>query len=592
MIGHGAGWTAEAVLASDVEAVDVAELDGTLLQLVEDWRGHPLAVRSDPRARLWLADGRLLLRRAAHGDVPRYDVIASQPSHPWVPGAGHLFTLEAYQLARAALAPGGVFAQWLNLFEMSPALVRQSLATFRAAFPGCWVFLFQQEAVLLGFEGAPGLDPARWERVLEQQPRVQAVAGPVGLKRPGDLWRRLVLDAEGVERVAPAAGFAPVRDDLPSLELGLAWRVLVEAESAEGLRGQRADLGALLRSGFPPDLARALPERRARARFTQQAVQGWLDAGDLDMATRWEQAAAWGAEGEALLTRAALARVRGDALAAEALLRRAVRESPQEAEWVAGWIGLLSVGVVDRPDLCERARVDAHAAARRHDGHGLVHVSLALLEAACGDFAAAREQYEAALRARSPAAPPDTAARYARLLLLGAPGAGRAPVGPDLGDEMLALSLLRSAPLEGLALDDLELRVRLEGRMGDPGHLQEAEALVRARREADARQAVRNAWGWLLSLDGTALGEAQRAMQLDPRDVEACELAALALLQAARGVRSPAEVPLLEASAREHLARGLRASTPRERPATLARAQALLRWFGFDPQGLVPAEDE
>lgn len=592
VIGHGAGWTVESVLSTDVQSVDVAELDGTLLGLVEDWRGHRLAVRSDPRARLWLADGRLLLRQAAHGDAPRYDVIASQPSHPWVPGAGHLFTLEAYELAREALAPGGVFAQWLNLFEMSPDLVRQSLATFRAAFPQCWVFLFQQEAVLLGFESAPALDPARWTALLEQRPSVKALAGPAGLARPGDLWRRLVLDADGIERVAPAALHPPVRDDRPSLELGLAWRVLAEAEAQESLQGRQVDLGALLRTGFPPDMAHVLPEPRARARFVQQAVQGWLDAGDLPMATRWEQAAAWGAEGEALLTRAALARARGDALAAEGLLRRAVRESPGEAEWVAGWIGLLSVGVVDRPDLCERARADAQAASARHEGHGLVHVGRALLEAACGDFAAARAQYEAALRARSPEAPPDTAARYARLLLLGGVPRPAAPLGPDLGDEMLALSLLRSAPLEGLALDDLELRVRLEGRLGDAQNLREAEALVMARRASDARQAVRNAWGWLLALDGTALGEAQRAMRLDARNVEACEVAALALLQAARASRRPADVPLLEASAREHLAKALRASPPRERPAVLARAQAYLRWFGLPPADLQPAEDE
>ncbi len=592
VIGHGAGWTAETVLAAGIEALDVAELDATLLEVVEDWRGHPLPVRHDPRARLWLADGRLLLRRAAHGDVPRYDVIASQPSHPWVPGAGHLFTLEAYQLARAALAPGGVFAQWLNLFEMSPDLLRSALATFRAAFPECWVFLFPQEAVLVGFEGKPALDGARWERLLERDPAVQSVAQPVGLHKPGDLWRRLVMDGRGVERVAPASAWPALRDDLPRLELGLAWRVLSKADAREALEGRRADLGTMLRSAFPPDLQQALPEPGTRARFTQQAVQAWLSANDMDMAVRWDKAADWGDEGEALLTRAALARARGETLAAEGLLRRAVRESPGEVEWAAGWIGLLSVGVVDRPDLCERALQDAERVAAQHPGHGSLLVSVALLRAACGDYAGARREYEQALKAASPAAPPDTAARYARLLLLGGVPGPRVPLGPDLGDEMLALSLLRTAPGAGLALDDLELRVRLEARLGDAQNLREAEAQVAQRRRSDARQAVRNGWGWLLALDGSALGEAQRAMALDPSSVEACELCALALLQAARATQRPAEVPALQAAAQEQLAKALRASAAGQRQDTRARGEAYLRWFGVEGVDLQPAEDE
>src|SRR5205085_3748365 len=119
----------------------------------------PLLVRTAPNAHLHIVDGRVMLRlAAAKPDGERYDVIVSQPSHPWVPGAGHLFTREAYALARSALNRGGVFAQWLNVFSMTRELLMTALKAWHDVFPECWVLRYYDELVLVGFTGTSTID--------------------------------------------------------------------------------------------------------------------------------------------------------------------------------------------------------------------------------------------------------------------------------------------------------------------------------------------------------------------------------------------------------------------------------------------------
>jgi spermidine synthase len=65
----------------------------------------------------------------------RFDVITSDPIHPWVRGAAALYTREYYELVKQRLNPGGVVTQWVPLYETDEASVQSQLATFFDAFP-------------------------------------------------------------------------------------------------------------------------------------------------------------------------------------------------------------------------------------------------------------------------------------------------------------------------------------------------------------------------------------------------------------------------------------------------------------------------
>jgi len=89
-------------------------------------------VLSDPRVQVVHDDARhyLLTTRET------FDVITSDPVHPWVKGAATLYTREYFTRVQEHLEPDGVVTQWVPLYETNAAAVQSEMATFFGVFPG------------------------------------------------------------------------------------------------------------------------------------------------------------------------------------------------------------------------------------------------------------------------------------------------------------------------------------------------------------------------------------------------------------------------------------------------------------------------
>ena len=61
-----------------------------------------------------LDDARNFLRATSE----RFDVIVADLFVPWQAGTGALYAREHFEAARAHLAPGGLFCQWLPLYQL------------------------------------------------------------------------------------------------------------------------------------------------------------------------------------------------------------------------------------------------------------------------------------------------------------------------------------------------------------------------------------------------------------------------------------------------------------------------------------------
>jgi len=140
VIGLGGGSTVGALLATPLERIEVVELEPRVAEAVE-WlhrgRTNPIA---DPRVELTFNDGRNELLLGVHGERPGYDLITSQPSHPWRLGAANLFTEEFFELARANLTDGGAVAIWINGFRIDPESFLAVATSFERVFPGSVLF--------------------------------------------------------------------------------------------------------------------------------------------------------------------------------------------------------------------------------------------------------------------------------------------------------------------------------------------------------------------------------------------------------------------------------------------------------------------
>ena len=137
MVGYGSGMTAAGVLAHpEVEHLDIIEIEQAVLDASPYFaaiNGNP---ERDPRTRLRLEDGRIHLKYADQA----YDVIASEPSNPWMAGIANLFTADFYRSVRSRLRPGGIFAQWIQEYDISEGTFRGILAGLQDAFPHVILF--------------------------------------------------------------------------------------------------------------------------------------------------------------------------------------------------------------------------------------------------------------------------------------------------------------------------------------------------------------------------------------------------------------------------------------------------------------------
>lgn len=157
-IGMGAGFTAEAALLDPtVETLDSVEISPAILALARDGFGRDRrGLFSDPRSRVHLTDGRLFL--AAQRDA--YEVVVGDLFVPWREGLGGLYSLEFCRGAHAALADGGIYCQWVPLYQVREEEFQLIARTFLAVFPDAWLvrnsFALRNPSVgLVGRKGNP-----------------------------------------------------------------------------------------------------------------------------------------------------------------------------------------------------------------------------------------------------------------------------------------------------------------------------------------------------------------------------------------------------------------------------------------------------
>jgi spermidine synthase len=145
IIGLGTGMTAKAVGAFPVQSISVLEIEPAMAEAATFFKDKNGGILRDPRLRIVPSDGRNYMLATAQ----LYDVIISEPSNPWIAGIASLFTREFYGVAKGKLKPGGVFAQWIHVYSMSPDDFRMVLRTFAEAFPHVSVWNMQESDFLL-----------------------------------------------------------------------------------------------------------------------------------------------------------------------------------------------------------------------------------------------------------------------------------------------------------------------------------------------------------------------------------------------------------------------------------------------------------
>lgn len=260
-LGVGTGATLSAVRNhASLEHIDAVELVPAMLGMLHHFRDINGGIEDDERVHLHAADARRFT--AASNEL--YDVVVADLFHPGLDGAGNLFALEHFENVRQHLAPGGVFGQWLPLYQLDAPTLRTISRTFLEVFGEVHVLLgvysVEQPAIVL-----VGRDPTRSDGPLvvdveQLSRRLQAPVYRELLIEPRDLLGAYLLDGPGLVELAGEGG---INSDLMPRVATEASRTAYEKSTTRG----RDNLFALLegRRPLPPHLVTAADPEALRS---------------------------------------------------------------------------------------------------------------------------------------------------------------------------------------------------------------------------------------------------------------------------------------------------------------------------------------
>ena len=242
VIGLGSGMTSHVLLADpDLERVTTIEIEPEMVAGARFF--HPVNERvfEDPRSFVVIDDAKSYFAAGQE----RYDLIISEPSNPWVSGVSGLFTTEFYARVKEYLADGGIFGQWLHLYEIDDGLVLAVFAALHEHFPSYEVYMVANADLLIVASNAPTLSAPAWS--ILDLPGIEADLRHVVPVTPDHMEALRLFSRSTLDPLLSSWGSAN-SDFYPVLDLGTERTRFqrVQAQGFTGLQNRRFDPVAAL----------------------------------------------------------------------------------------------------------------------------------------------------------------------------------------------------------------------------------------------------------------------------------------------------------------------------------------------------------
>lgn len=149
----------------DIETVDVAEISKATIDARKYFKKfHGAYTAQEDKLRIIHSDAFRVLRQSP----TTYDLIVSEPAHPWITGVENLYSLEFLMLAKSKMNAHAVYAQWFPLVGIDDDTMMTIINTFQSVFP--WVTLWSPEDGVVLILASPTVrepHPERFKAVYE-----------------------------------------------------------------------------------------------------------------------------------------------------------------------------------------------------------------------------------------------------------------------------------------------------------------------------------------------------------------------------------------------------------------------------------------
>lgn len=202
VVGCGAGVTAGSLLKHpSVERIVICDIEACVPRAAQaTFAAQNYGVIDDPRTQVVVDDARHFLASTNE----KFDIITTDPIHPWVRGAASLYTHEFFEMCKAHLNSGGIVAQWVPLYETSERAVKCELATLLKSFPNAT--LWDSDTTGAGYDltvlatgdGSP-LDWKRMKRTYNSNPALRESFAHVDFLTIDELFRTCVASGPDLQ---------------------------------------------------------------------------------------------------------------------------------------------------------------------------------------------------------------------------------------------------------------------------------------------------------------------------------------------------------------------------------------------------------
>ena len=135
-VGFGAGITLGTASRFPLDSIECVEISGAVLRSAPFLEPANRGVLRNEKLVVHHRDARAFLRTT----TTQHDVVVANTLHPWSLGATGLYSSEYFGRFAAAVAPGGLAAQWIPTQRITAPSFRSILRTFFDAFEHGYVF--------------------------------------------------------------------------------------------------------------------------------------------------------------------------------------------------------------------------------------------------------------------------------------------------------------------------------------------------------------------------------------------------------------------------------------------------------------------
>jgi spermidine synthase len=207
VVGVGGGVSAGAIAVHADSAVEIVELSRSVVAAVPYFAHVNQGLLRRPNVRVIVDDGRNFLQLTSQ----RYDVVTADIIQPIHAGAGNLYSIEYFMLARRALAPGGLMMQWIGRRE--EAHYKLIMRTFVRVFPHAT--LWSDGALMVGSTEPLRIRREAFERK-RARPEARSAFAAVGIDSFDALLARYTAGPDEMRRFVGEGVL--LTDDRPLVE--------------------------------------------------------------------------------------------------------------------------------------------------------------------------------------------------------------------------------------------------------------------------------------------------------------------------------------------------------------------------------------